>query len=48
MLEDVEQHAQLDHKSRLQERAQALWQTTPTYEVVAQEGPDHDAASRWR
>jgi ribonuclease-3 len=42
MLDDVERHAQLDHKSRLQERAQALWQTTPTYEVVAQEGPDHD------
>jgi ribonuclease-3 len=42
MLEDVERHAQLDHKSRLQERAQAMWQTTPTYEVVAQEGPDHD------
>jgi ribonuclease III len=42
MLEDVERHAQLDNKSRLQERAQALWQTTPTYEVVAQEGPDHD------
>ena len=42
MLGDVERHAQLDNKSRLQERAQALWQTTPTYEVVAQEGPDHD------
>jgi len=41
-IEEVDQHARLDYKSRLQERAQALWQTTPTYEVVAQEGPDHD------
>ena len=36
------QHARLDYKSRLQERAQALWQTAPVYEVVAEDGPDHD------
>jgi ribonuclease III len=41
-IEDVDQHARFDHKSRLQERAQALWQTAPVYEVVAEEGPDHD------
>jgi len=41
-LEDVDSHAKLDYKSRLQERAQALWQTAPVYEVVAEDGPDHD------
>ena len=41
-VEAVDQHARLDYKSRLQERAQALWQTAPVYEVVAEEGPDHD------
>ena len=41
-LEDVDSHARLDFKSRLQERAQALWQTAPVYEVVAEDGPDHD------
>ena len=39
---DVEQHALLDYKSRLQERAQALLQTAPVYQVVAETGPDHD------
>jgi ribonuclease III len=39
---DVDSHARLDYKSRLQERAQALWQTAPVYEVVAEDGPDHD------
>jgi ribonuclease-3 len=41
-IEDVDSHARLDYKSRLQERAQALWQTAPLYEVVAEDGPDHD------
>ena len=41
-LEDVDSHARLDFKSRLQERAQALWQQAPVYEVVAEDGPDHD------
>jgi ribonuclease-3 len=31
-----------DHKTRLQEAAQAKLKTTPTYEVVAEIGPDHD------
>jgi ribonuclease-3 len=42
MLADVEQHARLDYKSRVQERAQALWQVAPVYEVVGEAGPDHD------
>jgi ribonuclease-3 len=42
MLADVEQHARLDYKSRVQERAQALWQVAPVYEVVGEVGPDHD------
>ena len=30
-----------DHKTRLQERAQALLKQTPVYEVVGELGPDH-------
>jgi ribonuclease-3 len=41
-IEEVDAHALADYKSRLQERAQALWQTAPVYEVVAEGGPDHD------
>jgi ribonuclease III len=41
-LENVDSHSKLDFKSRLQERAQALWQQAPVYEVVAEDGPDHD------
>jgi ribonuclease-3 len=41
-LGDVDRHARLDYKSRLQERAQALLQVAPVYAVVASEGPDHD------
>ncbi|HEY6477183.1 MAG TPA: ribonuclease III [Polyangia bacterium] len=41
-LGDVESHARLDYKSRLQERAQALWQAAPVYQVVGESGPDHD------
>jgi ribonuclease-3 len=39
---DAETRARHDFKSRLQERSQALLQTTPTYVVVGEEGPDHD------
>jgi ribonuclease-3 len=35
-----------DFKSRLQERSQALLQQAPRYEVVGQEGPDHDKTFR--
>ena len=41
-LHDLPRHARLDFKSRLQERAQALWQVAPVYEVVGVSGPDHD------
>ncbi len=41
-LEDAERGLQLDFKSRLQERSQALLQRTPQYAVVGEEGPDHD------
>ncbi len=41
-LGDVQRYARLDFKSRVQERAQALWQATPVYEVVGVTGPDHD------
>ncbi len=41
-IEDSEQGLRLDFKSRLQERAQALFQLTPQYAVVGQNGPDHD------
>ena len=34
--------AERDFKSRLQERSQALLQKTPQYNVVGQDGPDHD------
>ncbi|MEZ4180342.1 MAG: ribonuclease III [Candidatus Doudnabacteria bacterium] len=32
----------LDPKSKLQEIVQDKWSITPTYEVVSEEGPDHD------
>ena len=31
----------LDSKSRLQQLVQTRWQTTPSYQTVAAEGPDH-------
>jgi ribonuclease-3 len=42
VLSDLQRHARLDFKSRLQERAQALWQAPPAYVVVGVSGPDHD------
>ena len=41
-IEKVEFKGFHDHKTRLQEAAQAKLKTTPTYEVVAELGPDHD------
>jgi ribonuclease-3 len=41
-LRDAATSARLDFKSRLQERSQALLQSTPQYTVIGQEGPDHD------
>lgn len=40
--EIVEKRLWQDAKSRFQERAQEHTGITPTYELVAQEGPDHD------
>ena len=37
----VEVTGYYDHKTRLQERAQALLKTVPVYEVVGEHGPDH-------
>jgi ribonuclease-3 len=41
-VENSERGLRLDFKSRLQERSQALLQKTPQYNVVGQDGPDHD------
>jgi ribonuclease III len=41
-IEKVQFRGFSDHKTRLQEAAQAKLKTTPTYEVVAELGPDHD------
>lgn len=41
-LKEAEKRASLDFKSRLQERSQALLQSTPVYSVIGEEGPDHD------
>ncbi len=40
-LEQVEVTGYYDHKTRLQERAQALLKTTPEYIVTDERGPDH-------
>lgn len=41
-IDNVELTGYYDHKTRLQERAQALLKETPTYTVMAERGPDHD------
>jgi len=41
-LEEAEKNARTDYKSRLQERSQALLQATPQFQVVGEDGPDHD------
>lgn len=40
-IEKIEVTTFTDHKTRLQERFQALLKATPVYEVVAEYGPDH-------
>ena len=40
-LDHVEITGYYDHKTRLQERAQALLKTTPEYVVTGERGPDH-------
>jgi ribonuclease-3 len=41
-LRGVQDAAAADHKTRLQERAQALLHCTPRYSLVAESGPDHE------
>jgi ribonuclease-3 len=41
-IESVEISASVDFKTRLQERAQAIYKEPPSYIVVAESGPDHD------
>jgi ribonuclease-3 len=38
----VAKRLDIDAKSKLQEQAQEVYKYTPTYEVVAETGPDHD------
>lgn len=45
-LAEAEKSVRLDFKSRLQERSQALLAATPQYQVIAEEGPDHDKRFR--
>ena len=40
-IEQVEVSGYYDHKTRLQERAQALVKVAPVYEIVSERGPDH-------
>lgn len=40
--EIVEYRLDIDNKTRIQELAQSEYKTTPTYEVINEEGPDHD------
>jgi ribonuclease III len=42
VLADAEAVAGRDFKSRLQEISQGRFQLAPTYEVISQQGPDHD------
>lgn len=38
----VENRLDIDGKTKIQEVAQARYQITPTYEIIKEEGPDHD------
>lgn len=38
----VENRLDIDSKTKIQELAQAKYKVTPSYEVVEEEGPDHD------
>lgn len=38
----VEERLDIDPKSRLQELTQEVYKFTPIYEVISEEGPDHD------
>lgn len=38
----VEYRLDIDSKTKIQELAQSVYKTTPTYEVIKEEGPDHN------
>ena len=38
----IEQRLDIDCKTKIQEIAQAMYKVTPTYEVIEEEGPDHN------
>lgn len=38
----IENRSDIDNKTRIQEIAQAKYKATPVYEVINEEGPDHD------
>lgn len=38
----VENRLDIDNKTRIQELAQSVHKSTPVYEVIKEEGPDHD------
>ncbi|PKN02963.1 ribonuclease III [Candidatus Dojkabacteria bacterium HGW-Dojkabacteria-1] len=40
--EIVEYRLDIDNKTKIQELAQSEYKTTPTYEVINEQGPDHD------
>lgn len=42
-IDDIVKHRlDIDNKTKIQELAQSIYKSTPTYEVVKEEGPDHD------
>lgn len=42
-IEDIVKHRlDIDNKTKIQELAQSIYKTTPTYEVTDEQGPDHD------
>ncbi len=42
LAEIVEYRLDIDNKTKIQELAQSEYKTTPTYEVIDEQGPDHD------
>lgn len=42
-IEEIVKHRlDIDNKTKIQELAQSLYKSTPVYEVINEEGPDHD------
>jgi len=42
-IEDIVKHRlDIDNKTKIQELAQSIYKSTPTYEVTDEQGPDHD------